>query len=99
KQLLGEQGRARERFLQEALLSAKLQHPSIIPLYEAGYLPSGEPFYAMKLISGRSLEQVLATTQSLEGRLALLPSLLSAVEAVAYAHQQQVIHRDLKPPN
>jgi WD40 repeat protein/serine/threonine protein kinase len=92
-----EQGPA--RFLREVLLTARLQHPSIVPIYDAGVWPSGEPFYAMKLVSGRSLAAVLAETKTLEKRLALLPSMIDVAEAIAYAHAQRVIHRDLKPQN
>ena len=100
KELLGSAGEvADERFVREALLTARLQHPSIVPLYEAGRWPSGAPFYAMKLVTGRSLEDVIAETRSLEQRLALLPHVLAATEAMAYAHSEQIIHRDLKPAN
>src|SRR5262249_17265429 len=57
KELLQTRGHARERFLREALVTARLQHPGIVPIYEAGVWPSGEPFYAMKLVSGRSLDK------------------------------------------
>jgi eukaryotic-like serine/threonine-protein kinase len=100
KELLGSAGEvAEERFVREALLTARLQHPSIVPLYEAGRWPSGAPFYAMKLVTGRSLEDVIAETRSLPQRLALLPHVLAATEAMAYAHSEQIIHRDLKPAN
>src|SRR5436309_9209342 len=87
------------RFWREALLTARLQHPSIVPIYQSGRWPSGEVFYAMKLISGRSLRELLAAAPSLRERLALLPRLLAAADAVAYAHEQRIIHRDLKPAN
>lgn len=100
KELLGSAGDvAEERFIREALLTARLQHPSIVPLYEAGRWPSGAPFYAMKLVTGRSLEDVIAESRTLEQRLALLPHVLAATEAMAYAHSEQIIHRDLKPAN
>src|SRR5689334_7033248 len=100
KELLGSAGEvAEERFVREALLTARLQHPSIVPLYEAGRWPSGAPFYAMKLVTGRSLEEVIAESRTLEQRLALLPHVLAATEAMAYAHSEQIIHRDLKPAN
>ena len=100
KELLGEAGEvAEERFVREALLTARLQHPSIVPLYEAGRWPSGAPFYAMKLVTGRSLEDVIAESRTLEQRLALLPHVLAATEAMAYAHSERIIHRDLKPAN
>jgi WD40 repeat protein len=99
KELLEAGGAAEERFVREALLTARLQHPSIVPVYEAGRWPTGEPFYAMKLVSGRPLSEVIAEHRSLDGRLPLLPHVLSVAEAVAYAHEKRIIHRDLKPAN
>jgi WD40 repeat protein len=87
------------RFVREALLTARLQHPAIVPVYEAGRWPDGEPFYAMKLVSGRSLAELIGERPALAERLALLPHVLAAAQAVAYAHSQQIIHRDLKPAN
>ena len=89
---------ARARFMREALLTARLQHPSIVPLYQAGRLPSGEPFYTMRMVEGRSLGD-LAKDRPLAGRLQLLPNLQAVADAVAYAHAQGIIHRDLKPSN
>ncbi len=88
-----------QRFEREALITARLQHPGIVPVYEAGRWPSGEPFFAMKLVSGRPLDRVIADARTLEDRLALLPRLAAATDAMAYAHSQRVIHRDLKPAN
>jgi WD40 repeat protein len=99
KELLEPSNEARARFLTEAHITARLQHPSIIPIYEAGVWSTGEPFYAMRLVSGRSLKEVISGTKTLAERLALLPHVLAAAEAVAYAHSQHVIHRDLKPDN
>jgi hypothetical protein len=87
------------RFVREALVTARLQHPAIVPIYEAGRWPDGAPFYAMRLVSGRPLDALIRGAVSLPERLALLPHLLAVAEAVAYAHSQRVIHRDLKPAN
>jgi WD40 repeat protein len=92
-------GFAEARFLTEARLTARLQHPSIVPLYEAGRWPGGAPFYAMKLVSGRSLDGLISAASHLDERLALLPHALASAEAVAYAHGQRILHRDLKPAN
>jgi WD40 repeat protein/tRNA A-37 threonylcarbamoyl transferase component Bud32 len=91
--------RAESRFLREALITARLQHPAIVPIYEAGVWPDGEPFYAMKLLAGKSLAELIEQTPKLEQRLALLPNVISVVDAIAYAHENRVIHRDLKPHN
>lgn len=90
---------AQARFIREALITARLQHPSIIPVYEAGRWPTGEPFYAMKLVSGRSLSAVIEETKTLEERLAFLPNVIAVADAIAYAHSEHIIHRDLKPDN
>jgi serine/threonine protein kinase len=90
---------APRRFVREALVTARLQHPAIVPVYEAGRWPDGRPFYAMKLVEGRSLEALLRDAPSLAARLALLPHLIAVAEAVAYAHDRRVVHRDLKPAN
>jgi tetratricopeptide (TPR) repeat protein len=88
------------RFVREALVTARLQHPAIVPIYEAGRWPDGVPFYAMKLVSGRSLDALIRGAEGgFAGRLALLPHLLAVAEAVAFAHSQRVVHRDLKPAN
>jgi len=99
KELLVRDAALERRFIREALLTARLQHPAIVPVYEAGRWPDGEPFYAMKLVSGRNLAELIAERPTLEERLALLPHVRTVAQAVAYAHGQHVLHRDLKPAN
>jgi WD40 repeat protein/tRNA A-37 threonylcarbamoyl transferase component Bud32 len=99
KEMLGSSSEIARRFMREALLTANLQHPAIVPVYELGKWPNGEPFYAMKLVDGRSFEDVLAGAKTLDARLALLPTLVTVAEALAYAHGEKIIHRDLKPAN
>ncbi|MDC0711507.1 protein kinase [Stigmatella sp. ncwal1] len=99
KELLSPGRDTEARFITEALVTARLQHPSIVPVYEAGRWPTGEPFFAMKLVAGRSLADILAEKKTLEQRLALLPHVLAVAEAIAYAHTERIIHRDLKPAN
>ena len=99
KELLGQEGQTEARFVREALVTARLQHPAIVPIYEAGRWPSGEPFYTMKMVEGRSLKQVIAESPTLEARMALLPNVIAVSDAIAYAHSLGVIHRDLKPAN
>jgi eukaryotic-like serine/threonine-protein kinase len=99
KELIQDTPERAARFEREALITARLQHPAIVNLHEAGRWPSGQPFYAMKLVAGRSLAQVASDVCGLAERLAFLPNLIAMVEAVAYAHRQRIIHRDLKPSN
>ncbi len=99
KEILVKVGDAARRFEREARITARLQHPSIVNLHEAGVWPSGEPFYTMKLVTGRSLDEVILEAKTLDERLALLPNVLAVADAMAYAHGERVIHRDLKPKN
>ncbi|MBK9035313.1 MAG: protein kinase [Myxococcales bacterium] len=87
------------RFAREAMVTANLQHPAIVPVYEVGRWPSGEPFYAMKLVRGRALDALIAEATTPAARIALLPHVIAIAEALAYAHSERVIHRDLKPAN
>ncbi len=99
KEMLHGDPDAAARFFREALITANLQHPAIVPVYELGRWPDGEPFYAMKLVDGRSLDDVMRDARSLDERLALVPRMIDVSDAVAYAHGEGVIHRDLKPGN
>jgi tetratricopeptide (TPR) repeat protein len=96
-----------ERFLEEARITGQLQHPGIAPVHEIGRLADGRPFFAMKLIEGRTLADLLrdrwCATGSASAGPADLPRFLKIFEQIAqtlaYAHSQGVIHRDLKPSN
>src|SRR5438874_9412805 len=88
----------RLRFEREARVTARLQHPSIVPVYGAGRR-DGRPFYAMKHVTGEPLDKVIAGATTLAQRLALLPKVIAVTEAIGYAHAEHVIHRDLKPAN
>jgi serine/threonine protein kinase len=99
KELLGSGSEAEARFIREALITARLQHPSIVPVYDLARNSEGKPFYSMKMVAGRSLAEALAEKKSLEQRLSLLPNLIAIADAMAYAHEEHVIHRDLKPSN
>jgi WD40 repeat protein len=99
KELLPRNRDLARRFEREARITARLQHPAIIHVNEAGVWNSGEPFYAMTKVSGRSLDKVIAELPTLNERLSLLPNVIAVVDALAYAHSENVIHRDLKPAN
>ncbi len=87
------------RFLREALITARLEHPSIVPVHEAGRWPDGTPFYAMKLVSGRSLRDLIAECTTNDQRIGLIHHVIAVADAIAYAHGRNIIHRDLKPAN
>lgn len=99
KELLEDNPVHEERFVREALLTSRLEHPSIVPVYDAGRWPDGHPFYSMKLVSGQSLRDVIGQARTFEERLGLLPHVIAVADAMAYAHSHRVIHRDLKPSN
>ncbi|MEO8706717.1 MAG: protein kinase [Kofleriaceae bacterium] len=98
KHALDDDPAARLRFEREVAITARLEHPSIVPLYDAGEL-DGEPFYVMRKVTGAPLDQIVRDAVTLDQRLQLIPHVLAAADAVAHAHARGVIHRDLKPSN
>ncbi len=86
---------AADRMLREARIIARLEHPSIVPVHDAGALPDGRIFYAMKRVEGERLDALTARA-TLPDRLRIFQRIC---EAVAFAHAQGVVHRDLKPEN
>lgn len=97
-----------QRFYQEATITSQLQHPGIVPIYELGRRSdTGQPFYTMRFIKGRTLAQAARDyhRQRAQGRLdpleraKLLNAFVSVCNTIAYAHARGVIHRDLKGQN
>lgn len=84
-----------ERLLQEGRILARLEHPGIVPVHDAGTLSDGRAFYCMKYVEGQTLAQHIAD-KSLADRLRLLERI---AEPVRFAHSRGCIHRDLKPEN
>jgi WD40 repeat protein len=99
KELLRQDQWHEARFMREALITARLEHPGIVPVHEAGRWPNGAPYYVMKLVEGRTLKELFAAKQTLRERLGLLEHVIAIADAVGYAHSEGVIHRDLKPSN
>jgi WD40 repeat protein len=85
------------RFLQEARITARLEHPGIPPIYQVGRLSDGRQFLAMKLIKGRTLASLLADADWDCGQA--VPVFEQICRVVAHAHEHDIIHRDLKPQN
>jgi tetratricopeptide (TPR) repeat protein len=100
--LTGRQGNpdAVRRFHEEAQIGGQLQHPGLVPVYELGRDPRGRPFFAMKLVEGRTLADLLEERKSPADDWARFLQIFEQVcQAVGYAHARGVIHRDLKPAN
>ena len=85
---------AATRFVEEARITGRLQHPGIPPIHRIGTLPDGRPYLAMKLIRGRTLSEVIA-----EGSIEPLAVFEGIAQAVGFAHASGIVHRDLKPQN
>jgi tetratricopeptide (TPR) repeat protein/tRNA A-37 threonylcarbamoyl transferase component Bud32 len=101
---------SRARFLLEAEVTGRLEHPGVVPVYGLGSHPDGRPFYAMRFIKGDTLKDAVDRFHRAEVRgrdpgeraLALrelLGRFVAVCNAVAYAHSRGVLHRDLKPAN
>lgn len=95
-----------QRFTQEAKATGQLEHPNIPPVYEFGRDEEGRPYFALKLVKGRSLQQLIAGLRtgdpSLHEEFSFILRLQifqKVCEAVAYAHERGIIHRDIKPDN
>ena len=99
------------RFVEEAQATGQLQHPGIVPVHDLGRLPDGRLYFTMNEIRGRTLADVIREVHSASSPAGwatgatgwtfrrLLDALRDVCEAVGYAHQRGVIHRDLKPQN
>jgi serine/threonine-protein kinase len=89
-----------QRLVDEAQIGGQLQHPGILPIYELGLDSELRPFFAMKLVRGRTLADVLRDRKSLDDDQARFIGVFEQLgHAMAYAHARGVVHRDLKPSN
>ncbi len=87
------------RFLREARVQGRLEHPAVVPVHDLG-TEENEPFFAMKRLTGTTLADVLATHDHTKWpRRTLLARFVDVCLAVEFAHQRGVVHRDLKPAN
>jgi serine/threonine protein kinase len=89
-------GELSARLLREAHILARLEHPGIVPVHDAGTLADGRVFYAMKFVEGERLDALAKRSESIADRLRIFQRIC---EAVAFAHARGILHRDLKPEN
>ncbi len=87
------------RFLREASVTGRLEHPNIVPVYEIGQRKDDTLYYTMRFVKGRTLADAIYEAKSVKERLALLPHFRDLCNAISYAHSKGVIHRDIKPEN
>ena len=88
--------RLARRMRAEAAILARLEHPGIVPVHDAGRLPDGRVFYVMKCVRGRRIDQLDAAAMSVAE---LVRTVRRVCDPVAFAHAHGIIHRDLKPQN
>jgi serine/threonine protein kinase len=88
------------RFVREARIQGRLEHPAIVPVHELSLDEEGRPFFVMKRLTGTTLQHILETGEaSHHTRRSLLRAFVDVCLAVEFAHTRGVIHRDLKPSN
>jgi len=90
---------ARDALAQEAILQGRLEHPSIVPVYDFARTRDGELFFTMRRVRGRSLAHTLAEVPASYSRVRLLTAFVQVCLAAHFAHEQGIVHRDLKPAN
>ena len=89
-----------QQFINEARITGRLQHPGIIPIYETGKTFDDRPYFAMKLVNGMTLANLLTARRSPQDDLPRFLNIFEHVcQTLSYAHSCGVIHLDIKPAN
>jgi len=91
--------RAVQRFLREASIQGRLEHPAIVPVHEIGHDTDGLPFFAMKKLTGTTLAKILGEPSPKFPLQGVLRAFIDVCLAVEFAHVRGVVHRDLNPNN
>jgi serine/threonine-protein kinase len=87
------------RFVREARIQGRLDHPAIVPVIDLGTDEDGRPYFTMKRLAGTTLAELLARDDAAAARPRLLRAFADVCLAVEFAHARGVVHRDLKPAN
>lgn len=104
---LAKDNESRRRFISEARVTAQLEHPGIVPVYDISNQDDEHAYYTMRLIQGQTLAEAIESLHRLDPkssgfellRQRLIQSFIDTCQTIEYAHSQGVVHRDLKPQN
>ncbi|UCE59903.1 MAG: SUMF1/EgtB/PvdO family nonheme iron enzyme [Phycisphaerales bacterium] len=92
---VGKDANAKQKFVSEARITGRLDHPNIVPIHDLNTTPDGKPFYTMKMVRGTPWSEAIDDKPLSQN----LDILLAVCDAASFAHSRQVVHRDLKPDN
>jgi serine/threonine protein kinase/tetratricopeptide (TPR) repeat protein len=100
---------ARQRFVQEAEVTGRLEHPGVVPVYAMGIWEDGSQYYAMRFIQGDTLAEVIRLHHNPQQKLdrhsrllglrQILNRFVDVCNTIHYAHSHRILHRDIKPAN
>lgn len=97
---------SQQRFLREARVTAMIQHPAVVPVYDIGRDESGCPYFSMKKVEGVTLRKIIDESvgmnpefERFRSRGQLVDIVVRVAQAIAFAHERGVVHRDIKPSN
>ena len=99
---LGDSAEHVARFVREAQITARLQHPGVVPVYRLGRMDDGRPYFTMREVHGRTLTELINDAHAGVAGTSMrrvIDAFARVCETVGYAHGHRVVHRDLKPAN